>query len=202
MATYVVGGFKELEKLFKEHQKSRNRRIHKAVVRAARHGRWYVIQFTLPIAFRTLEKSLQVVARKGSVKLVADAPHAAAVEVGSRPHWPPLEPLIRWVKLRGMQALKDNPKRRPRGTTSVEHATAIGGVLKAMAVPEAGGEFTQLVGDIDAPEQIARAIQRAIGIGGTKPQWYMRSAVPEVKKHLDIEIRIALEDQETPAEQA
>lgn len=31
-------------------------------------------------------------------RVAVDAPHAAVVENGSRPHWPPLQPLIDWAQ--------------------------------------------------------------------------------------------------------
>lgn len=34
--------------------------------------------------------------------LFSDAPHAAFVEYGCRPHWAPLAPLLAWVKRRGL----------------------------------------------------------------------------------------------------
>ncbi len=34
----------------------------------------------------------------GARVILWDAPHAAPVHYGSRPHWPPLEPIIGWVR--------------------------------------------------------------------------------------------------------
>jgi len=174
-----------------KHQKAREKRVRAAVVRAARHGRRYIISFTLPIAFRTLEKSLRVIDHgNGNVELRADAPHAAAVETGSRPHWPPLAPLIAWVKLRGAQGISKrgggSKGRAARGTTTRMQSKSIASALHAM---ESGGAL-----DADAPEQVARAIQLAIARHGTKPHWYMRSAEPEIRANLDVQIRLALED--------
>lgn len=183
MATYTCSSFKQLEAMLRRHNKSREKRVQAALVRAVRKGRAYIVSTTLPIAFRELEKSLKVVKLPHGVALRADAPHAAAVETGSRPHWPPLAPLIAWVKLRGKQGLS---KRRPRGTTSGAQAQGIGGMLKAM---QKGGAL-----DVDAPEQIARAIQVGIAKHGTKPHWYMRQALPMIDSILDVEVRIAMED--------
>lgn len=36
----------------------------------------------------------------GHAALICDAPYAAMVEVGSRPHWMPLEPLLKWVQVK------------------------------------------------------------------------------------------------------
>lgn len=191
MPTFQVSSFKELQRLFAKHQRARKKRIKAAVVRTARHGRRYIISTTLPIAFGELQRSLKVIARGGGAKIVADAPHAAPVETGSRPHWPPLAPLVAWVKKRGAQGLTKTGrvkrgKRVGKGTTTAEHAKSIAGMIKAM---EQGGSV-----DSGAPEQIARAIQRSIARSGTKPHWYMRSAIPEIISYLDVQIKIAVDD--------
>lgn len=192
--TYRCRGLKELAKLVHEHNQALEKRLRQAIIRAARQGKSYIVRFTLPIAFRELERSLRVESRGGSVRIVADAPHAAPVETGSRPHWPPLEPLVRWVKLRGMQGHEGaarGQRRRWRGTTTAEHAQAIAGVMDAFAELRGGAN------DVDDPTIIARAIQRAIAARGTKPHWYMRRALPEIRRFLDVEIRIALHDHGT-----
>jgi len=184
MPTFTCSSFKEMQKLFAKHQRARDKRIRAAVVRTAKHGRAYIISTTIPVAFGDLKNSLEVTGRGGgAVQIVANAPHAAPVETGSRPHWPPLAPLVAWVKKRGAQGLS---KRKPRGTTSAIQAKSVAGMIKAM---EQGGSV-----DTGAPEQIARAIQRSIARSGTKPHWYMRSAMPEITSYLDIQIRIAIDD--------
>lgn len=192
-ATYRVNSLRELASLIHSHNVSREKRVKKAIVKAARQGRNYIIKFTLPIAFRELEHSLRVESKGGKVRIVADAPHAAPVETGSRPHWPPLAPLIAWVKLRGMQGQEHagsgkNSARRQRGTTTAEHSHEIALVLNVLAMQRGGSN------DVDDPVAIARAIQHAIAMRGTKPHWYMRKALPEIRKFLDVEIRIALND--------
>lgn len=55
----------------------------------------------VPFAFGELHNSIHYDrARKATV---ADAPHAAPVEVGSVPHMPPVEPLQAWAAMKGMQ---------------------------------------------------------------------------------------------------
>lgn len=56
----------------------------------------------VPFAFGELHNSVHPEGRQ----LVADAPHAAAVEVGSLPHMPPVEPIEKWCELKGF----DDPK--------------------------------------------------------------------------------------------
>lgn len=189
--TYRCRGLRELAAKIHNDNQAREKRLKRAIIKAARQGKSYIVRFTLPIAFRELERSLRVESRGGNVRIVADAPHAAPVETGSRPHWPPLEPLVRWVKLRGMQGHEGaarGQRRRWRGTTTAEHAQAIAGALDAFAELRGGAN------DVDDPVHIARAIQIAISRHGTKPHWYMRQALPEIRRFLDVEIRIALRE--------
>jgi hypothetical protein len=95
------------------------------------------------------------------------------------------------VKKRGAQGLK---KRPGRGTTTEAQARGISGMLQAM---ESGGAL-----DTDAPEQVARAIQRGIARSGTKPHWFMRSAMPEIEAYLDVQIKIAVDDAASAAHAA
>ena len=60
----------------------------------------------VPFAFGELHNSIHPEPEAHPTRLVADAPHAAPVEVGSAPHMPPVEPLERWAELRGL----DDPK--------------------------------------------------------------------------------------------
>lgn len=196
MATFTVKNFADLEKLIKKHNKARLARSKKTVVRCAKHLRRHIIENTLPIASRELERSIHVTQSANVVTVVADAPHAEAVEKGSRPHTPPIGPLIEWVTLRGMQGSENaargkGRKRHVRGTTTEEHSTRVHKEIEAIheADPNA---FAVMA--------IARAIQHGITKNGTKPQWFMRSALPEANEFFDREFRIALADQEAGGE--
>jgi hypothetical protein len=169
----VVESFQELNREIRKDLRQKRRKAAGAVQKTAREGAGYVRR-NLPVAHGELRNSVH--AEKAAI--VADAPHAAPVETGSRPHTPPLAPLVAWVKLRGMQALtgRKGPSKRLPGTTTRGHAQSIGGQLKSM---ERGGTL-----DVNAPERIARAIQAAIRKRGTKPHWYMRSALPAVRQIL------------------
>ncbi len=95
----------------------------------------------------------------------------------------PLEALVRWVKLRGAQGLSRRPKQL-RGATTRAHATNVAAQLKAY---EKHGSLS-----VDAPLQVAKAIQIAIAERGTKPHWFMRQSIPEIMKALDRHIHKAL----------
>lgn len=183
MTTIHCSSMAEFKRRLRSDMRKRQKRIERALKRTAKHARHYIVQFTLPIAFRTLEKSIKIDRITGGWKVIATAPHAEAVELGSRPHYPPLAPLVAWVKLRGRQGLAGG---RRRGTTTTLHARSMRKQLKAL---EKGGVL-----DAEAPTDVARAIQHAIGKHGTKPHHYMLSALPEVVKRLDVEIKLAVEE--------
>lgn len=113
--------------------------------------------------------------------VVIDAPYAAAVERGSRPHWMPLEPLVEWVRRRGAQGL-----RSPIGANKHNKASSrlVAGQLAAMVKNGAS--------PVDAPREIARAIQFYIAKNGTRPTWFVRNSMPEIKASIARNIRRAL----------
>lgn len=55
-------------------------------------------------------------------RIVCDAPYALAVERGSRPHWPPIEPIIAWVTLKGFTGISAAGK--PETAESIAWAIA------------------------------------------------------------------------------
>ncbi len=177
---------KELNKLLAKHNRERHQRVRAAVVKAAIGGKKYIAAHTIPIAFKELVDSLDVqfVPGQARAQIVATAPHARAVELGTRPHTPPLEPLIAWVRLRGMQGLQS--RRRLKGSTSAYHAGRVATLIRSM---EKGG-----ASPIDAPERIAKAIQYAISQRGTHPSRYMQRAIPFVARLLFEEVSQALPD--------
>lgn len=108
----------------------------------------------VPVDVGRLKQSFRV-RRKGPSgypELQATAPHAGIVEAGSRPHWAPLRPLVRWVR---------------------RHAAQFG--VSAATGRDAQGRFTS--GGI---VRVARAIQRSIAQRGTRPRWYVRRNLPRL----------------------
>jgi hypothetical protein len=181
--------------MLRKHSGLRNTRIKAAVARAAKRTKAHIRDNTIPVAFKELIGSLKVSRVSGgtirgsevSASVSADAPHAEAVEIGSRPHVPPLAPLIAWVKLRGMQGLKSTKQqRRLRGTTTRVQARTI---ANAIASYEKHGAVP-----VDAAEQIARAIQASIAKHGTAPHRFMFKAVPFAQETLLEEVSAAMPD--------
>ncbi len=184
------GAERELKGLLKKHNTARRRRIKHALAVAAQRGKQHVAA-NMPIAFKELVDSLSAnpPGRTDSwTQILVDAPHAEAVELGSRPHVPPLAPLVAWVKLRGMQGLKsDKQLRKLRGNSTASHARAIASIIRDHQHPSG---FTAL----DVPEQIARAIQAGIAKHGTQPNRFMAKAVPVVQQALYEEVAAAVPD--------
>jgi hypothetical protein len=182
--TYVVRSASELARLLSRHARERDRRLRAAVGDAARAG-IRVVKRRVPVAFGDLRESVKPEPRARGAAIVVDAPHAASVETGSRPHTPPLAPLVAWVKLRAAEGLL-TPRQIGRlpGRSTAAHAITVAAALKSM---ERGGAL-----DLDAPVRIARAIQRAIRDHGTKPHWYARGSLPGIRGVLDAAIRKAL----------
>lgn len=175
MATHHARDMKHLARLLKRKQEDLHRSMARAAKKAARkHARH--LRRNMPVASSDLRDSVHVV---GS-KVIVDAPHAAAVERGSRPHWPPFEPILKWVKLRGFQGLvSDKQLARLPGTTTAGAARSIASQIRDRMQVGADDAIA-----VDAPEQIARAIQASIAKHGTKPQWYMRSSIPAARGFL------------------
>jgi hypothetical protein len=186
MPTYTTHSLKEAMELVDKHNRARQRRVEAAIKATARDGA-DIVRKAVPAAFGELGDSVHA----EGARIVADAPHAGPVETGSRPHRPPLGPLVAWVKLRGMQALdrrgKVNPRKNLPGSTTFGHAARVGKALADLA--QARG--IQLMSDAIA---VARAIQEAIARHGTRPHWFMRSSLPKVLERLDVRIHSALED--------
>jgi len=183
--TYHVASLAELAALLVRHQREREARVRTAIASSARTGVG-IVKRRVPVAYGELREAVHAEQRAAGAAVVVDAPHAAPVETGSRPHTPPLAPLVAWVKLRGAQGLL-SPRQIGRlpGRTTAAHAVTVAAALQSM---ERGGAL-----DVDAPVRIARAIQQAIARRGTKPHWYARGALPELRRVLGPAIRSALE---------
>jgi hypothetical protein len=174
--------FAELATRLSADMRRLEQRTNTGVRKAAREGRNHMARDTMPKAFGELIDSLDVTDTQHGSRITSNAPYSAAVEVGSRPHTPPIEPLIAWVKLRGMQGLQPQGRlRQLAGTTTTSHARAVASQLRKM---ERGGSL-----DVDAAEQVARAIQHAISEHGTKPTWFARRALPGIRDALDRFVR-------------
>lgn len=195
MSTIDCGSIDEFLRRFPRDMKARERRVKTAIKSTTRSGVG-IVRKNVPKAFGGLQSSIHAEIQGDAGLIIADAPHAAAIENGSRPHFPPLEPLVAWVKLRGMQAIAGVKK--SDGPTAQGHANMVGLALKGFehtTEPKYKRRGRYL--SVDAPTQIARVIQLSIGRNGTKPYYYMGQSVPEISALLEVRVFQALRDDST-----
>lgn len=161
--------------------RKREERIRRAVERTARAGA-KIAGERVPKAFESLLMSLESgpLPDGQGYRYGSSAPHADATERGTRPHFPPIEPLIRWVKLRGMEGLS--------GKSASARAKGVAALIRRS---ERGGAVS-----VDTPERIAYAIQQKIGREGTKPLLWAKNSIPPTMEILDREIIAALPDED------
>jgi hypothetical protein len=169
--------------VFRANEHARMERVAGAGYEAALLGA-EVVAKAAPVDVGSLKSSLH--ARQTgprSAELVADAPHAGVVEVGSRPHTPPLQPLIDWVR-------RHHRSFRIRRAAKVR----IGPARTASAQRRRDARVAHNDTREAEIEAVARAIQRKIARFGTRPRWFMRSQLPKLRKILAILIRRRLRD--------
>jgi hypothetical protein len=215
MATYQFTSLGAAAKAIARDSKARDKRVRKAVVKAAQVTAKVVAKDIAPKAFGELADSIHWGEAANGAYVIADAPHAEAVEVGSRPHTPPLEPIIAWVRLRGIQgfskkgnivrstttgfASKDGARMASRSVAGLlskhlgtkERAAGWRALEKAHMNPILG---TSPFGLDSATLAVARAIQHQISVHGTKPQRYMYAGIVTAMAALDTYVKAALED--------
>ena len=198
MSTYTLHSLQDFARMFARDTRAREQRLKTALRKAGRYARGEAIR-NVPKAFEELADSIHLVENPGHVQVIADAPHAAAVENGSRPHTPPLDPLIKWVKLRGMQGLTKSgnviSNRTKTGivkNTNLEAARVV--ALSIRKLERKSGSGSRYSG-IDAAVQVARAIQYSISKNGTKPHHYMSDVVPGVVDFLQMVVPEVMKDQ-------
>ena len=194
MATFAFTNLKDAARAMARDGRARERRVRDAVKKAARTTARFIITDTVPKAFGELSNSIHVIdGPRGNADIVADAPHAGAVENGSRPHTPPLAPLIAWVKLRGMQGITATgriKKNRDRyGLIRNWRLEAARVIALSLKNKQRGGALS-----VDAPTEIARAIQQSIRLHGTKPHKFMYQGVHVAESSLDQYVNAALPD--------
>lgn len=187
-----------LQKRVKKDMKTLEKHVIEAIHKVCKDGSKRIANEKIPIAFGELRDSIEFSFQTRGGKIIASAPHAAAVEAGSRPHWVPIAALIEWVKLRGAQGLelfktngrishgKKAKKIRSTGTTTTKHAVSVAWEL-------ARYESNSGSSPINAPERVARAIQYAIAKKGTRPHRFMENSLTMLFSMLINEIEEALE---------
>lgn len=156
MAMVRILGPGQVDAVLKATDKKLRAAVKLAVLEAAAVGA-EIVSRDAPVDTGRLKQSIIVRKRgaSGHPEIVAQAPYAGPVEVGSRPHWVPLGPLVRWVRHHKSLFNGGGPARNKKGQFK-------------------GGEAVR----------IARAIQRAIARRGTRPRYFMRKNLPRLNEIL------------------
>lgn len=206
MSTQSFTSLSAAARAIERDSKARQKRVMGAVRKAARVTARVVKQDLVPKAFGELAESIHVTDALNGSAVIADAPHAEAVELGSRPHIPPLDPIIRWVKLRGLQGItkKGNvvrnatpgtPQREGSGVAARTVGNAIARQLDGRAKSMIAWRNRANMGAVDpATLAVAKAIQMSIAKSGTKPFRFMMQGVPVAMSALDDFVTAALQD--------
>lgn len=142
-----------------------------------------------PVDQGILKNAWKIVASEGGMPaLVNDAPHAGIVERGARPHMPPLEPILEWVK-RHLRAFGLRPPRfsaPKQGPLRSEKAYA----RRAASVQHHVEGVADFEDDVLA---LAEAIRWKIFKFGLPPSYFVRDSLPKLRDLVREEIESALE---------
>lgn len=123
---------------------------------------------------RALAQSVQIDRVPDGAVVQVTAPHAGAIENGTRPFFPPIDPLTEWVKRKGLGATHLRTRTaRATGATTVH-------VNRKATDSEARG--------------IAFAIARTMARTGIAPRRFMAKAWARLPPVLQSEVRQALAD--------
>lgn len=159
MAVVRVVSPRDIARVLRNTDKVLRTSVKRAVIEAAAVGA-EIVANDAPVDTGRLKQSVVMRRRgkSGHPEVIAQAPYAGVVEVGSRPHVPPLLPLVAWV-------------RRHAGDFGLSN----GGRAR-----DARGRFVT-TGQAVA---IARRIQRAIARRGTRPRYYMKNNLGRMEQVL------------------
>lgn len=169
----TVRSLSELQSAIREDLAALRNKAVKACERTAEEG-VAIPRAKAPTAFGELRMSIDPKSTAGGATIRADAPHAAALEIGTRPHWPDIVKLTQWVRLRATQAQNVYASGgRPRGQVRQVHSA-----IRKLS--------TRRASPIDAPDKVAYAIASVIARRGTKPTWYMKRSLPKLMQLLHV----------------
>lgn len=176
MAVTRVVSSAEIDAVLKRTDKRLRDAVKGAVIEAAAVGAEIVAR-DAPVDTGRLKQSIIMRKRgpSGHPEIVAQAPHAGPVEVGSRPHWVPLTPLVRWVRRHWSSF--NLPKRRPGGASTTPAASAAAQRHRDRRIARRAAYDANVV-------TIARKIQKAIAKRGTRPRYFMRKNLPRLNEVL------------------
>lgn len=142
----------QLGAAFREEQARHKRAIGRAMLRAAHRGMPIVVKAT-PSDRGTARAAWQVRKRfnKHGTPIGADlynsAPHAGILEMGARPHWPPLMPILRWVVRKFGLQLNQKGKRSFESFDEVPYGTYLVARAIQKKIAQKGSKAHRMVGN-------------------------------------------------------
>lgn len=160
--------------------------VKRGIQNGLRRGMAHMVRQT-PVDQGILKNAWKViVASDGGSALINDAPHAGIVERGARPHMPPLEPILEWVKrhLRNFGIKSPTWKGSSKAMGSGKGYAAR--AEKVRAHVEKVAEFED---DVLA---IAEAIRWKIAKHGQAPTWFVKSNLPQLRALVQDEVEKAV----------
>lgn len=143
------------------------KKMHEAALLGAE-----IIAGQAPVDMGPLKASPHVEVTEHGARIRIDAPHAGIVELGSRPHRPPIGPLIEWVRRHRASFGIDAPRgRAPKTPTRTLYGAALAAHTRALARHQRADREVL---------RIACALQAKIAREGTKPRYFVRNSMPRL----------------------
>jgi hypothetical protein len=179
MTTYTIDS-KSYAKLFRSVESKRQDDVHSAVREAAMLGTEAVVVPAIKASVHRYTGALIASAHTvktpgGGAEIRVDAPHAGVIEGGARPHMPPLQPLLDWVRVNLAFFDLKAPK---QGRVMIGPVRTAAQQLRRDFSALRQNLFEQAVNDI------ANAIRWKIYKHGSPPHWFMRNSLPKLREIL------------------
>lgn len=151
----------------------------RAAYRAASRG-LPIVKGDTPVDQALLRRAWRVIRTSSGARLENDSPYGPSVELGSRAHWPPWEPIVRWVarKLRvSLSGATIGPKYGQIGVAGTARIVGMGRLTKWETV-----------------RRIAHGVAKKIAEHGTPPRGMVRKNLPRLRQIFLEEIQRLLTD--------
>jgi Bacteriophage HK97-gp10, putative tail-component len=139
----------------------------RAALRAANRGMGILVRRT-PADTGHMRRAWRVKPLKNGARIENTAPYAGVVEFGARPHYPPWEPIIRWVARQQKVSLSGYDLSVYGRAFPIGQPKGVRGARKDFAV--------QWV------VAMARGLVDKIGLEGQEPTHFIRKELPKLRK--------------------
>lgn len=186
MSEEIVVDAKNFAAVFRARELKRVGAVRSALVEAAHEG----VAITTDSINKNVGRdtgglvgSVHVENQGDTVEVVVDAPHAGIIELGARPHWAPIKPLLEWVmRHRASFGVSTATKVNLRQLSPALEASLRGAARAAR--DRAKARHAAYESAAAEAEKIAWAIRWKIHEEGSKPHHFMLKALPEMRDAL------------------